>query len=91
MAYSAGIELAYTLFTEGPDEAVEPLIMGLAAAMLFAFSQIDKIDIRDASGALIFVTALAGLFLVRHYFVQPEDEDQPGASNPPETNAVDIE
>src|SRR2546427_7405484 len=33
LAYAAGIELGYMLFTPGPDEAVEPLITGLAAAV----------------------------------------------------------
>ena len=31
---STAFELAYTLFTDGPDEAVEPLITGLAAVIL---------------------------------------------------------
>ena len=73
LAYSAGFELAYTLFTPGPDEAVEPVIMGLAAAMLLGFSKVDRIDVVAGCGAVVFVIALAGLFLVRHYFVPPED------------------
>jgi hypothetical protein len=83
LAYSSGFELAYTLFTEGPDEAVEPMIMGLAAAMLLGFSKLERIDVLDGCGAAIFVVALAGLFVVRRVFLkpvdllQPEDEDQP--------------
>jgi len=34
LGYSAAVELAYMLFTEGPDEAVDPVIMGSAAAAL---------------------------------------------------------
>jgi hypothetical protein len=75
LEYSAGVELAYTLFTEGPDEAVEPVIMGLAAAMLLVISKLEKIDVFAACAAFIFVIALAGLFLIRHYFVQPEEDD----------------
>lgn len=75
LEYSAGIELAYTLFTEGPDEAVEPVIMGLAAAMLLVISTVDRVDVFAACAALIFVVALAGLFLIRHYFVEPEEEE----------------
>jgi len=30
LAYSTGIELAYMLFTPGPDEAIEPLISPVA-------------------------------------------------------------
>jgi hypothetical protein len=83
LAYSSGFELAYTLFTEGPDEAVEPVIMGLAAAMLLGFSKLEKIDVLDGCGAVAFVVALAGLFVVRRLFLkpveflQPENEDQP--------------
>jgi hypothetical protein len=83
LAYSSGFELAYTLFTAGPDEAVEPVIMGLAAAMLLGFSKLKRIDVLAGCGAVVFVIALAGLFFVRQYFltspdfVQPEDEDQP--------------
>jgi hypothetical protein len=77
LAYSAGFELAYTLFTEGPDEAVEPVIMGLAAAMLLGLSKLDRIDVLAGCGAVVFVIALGGLFLIRQYFVQPQDDDQP--------------
>jgi hypothetical protein len=75
LEYSAGIELAYTLFTEGPDEAVEPVIMGLAAAMLLVISKLEGIDVFGACAALVFVIALAGLFLIRHYFVEQGEED----------------
>ena len=80
LEYSAGLELAYTLFTEGPDEAVEPVIMAFAAAMLLGISKIDSIDILVGCGAVVFVLALAGLFLVRHYFVVPQ-EDSPESAN----------
>jgi hypothetical protein len=36
LGFSAGIELAYMLFTDGPDEAIRPLIMGVASAALFS-------------------------------------------------------
>ena len=81
LEYSAGIELAYTLFTEGPDEAVEPVIMGLAAAMLLGFSKLGSIDMVAGFGAIAYVIALAGLFLIRHYFVQPDDDDEGKSQN----------
>ena len=81
LEYSAGIELAYTLFTEGPDEAVEPVIMGLAAAMLLGFSKLGSIDVLAGCGAIAFVLALAGLFLIRHYFVQPDNDDDEKSTN----------
>jgi hypothetical protein len=63
------------LFTEGPDEAVEPVIMGLASAMLLGFSKLESINVAAAAGAVILVVALAGLFVVRHYFVEPERDE----------------
>jgi hypothetical protein len=87
LEYSAGIELAYTLFTEGPDEAVEPVIMGLAAAMLLGFSKLGSIDLLAACGAIAFVIALAGLFLIRHYFVQPDNDDDEKPGNGPNSPA----
>jgi hypothetical protein len=35
LAVVAAIELAYTLFTPGPDEVVDPLLLGLSSAFLF--------------------------------------------------------
>jgi hypothetical protein len=75
------VELAYTLFTEGPEEAVEPVIMGLAAAMLLGFSKLSSIDVLAGIGAIAFVIALAGLFLIRHYFVQPDIGDNEESKN----------
>ena len=34
LAAAAAIELAYTLFTDGPDEALDPLMLGLASTLL---------------------------------------------------------
>lgn len=82
LAFSAGFELAYTLFTPGPDEAVEPVIMGLAAAMLFGFSKLEQITFPAGCGAVAFVIALGGLFLVRHYFVPPKDEERKNHAQP---------
>jgi hypothetical protein len=72
LGYSSALELAYALFTEGPDEAVEPLIMGLAAALLVVVSEIPPIDLIRSIGVALLVTALAGLFLIRRFFIQPE-------------------
>jgi hypothetical protein len=34
LAAAAALELAYTLFTDGPDEALDPLMLGLASTLL---------------------------------------------------------
>lgn len=69
LAYSSALELAYALFTRGPDEAVEPLIMGLAAAILVVVSGIKTIDLIRSTGVTLLVVALAGLFVIRQFFI----------------------
>jgi hypothetical protein len=39
LSYAAGIELAYMLYTSGPDEAVEPLILALSGAAMIEASK----------------------------------------------------
>ncbi|EMF0745076.1 hypothetical protein V2E82_002440 [Klebsiella aerogenes] len=38
LAVSCGIQLAYMLITDGPDEAVEPLMLGIASTILLILS-----------------------------------------------------
>lgn len=42
LAVSAGIELAYMLFTDGPDEAIEPLLLGITSAAFFTLADDEK-------------------------------------------------
>jgi len=67
LAYSAGIELAYTLFTPGPDEALDPVMMGLAAAMLLGISQVAMLTVSEAGAAVLYCLALGGLFAIRKW------------------------
>ncbi|ENM2846980.1 hypothetical protein ACPFUP_003603 [Vibrio cholerae] len=39
LAISAGIELSYMLFTDGPDETIEPLMLAIAAAAFYTISE----------------------------------------------------
>lgn len=65
LSVSAGVELAYMLFTPGPDEAVEPLILGVAGAVLLAVSE-DHINF---AGSAWLVALLAGLIAIRVYLM----------------------
>lgn len=38
LAISAGIELGHMLFTNGPDEAIEPLMLGVTSAAFYTLS-----------------------------------------------------
>lgn len=77
LAVAAAIELAYTLFTPGPDEALEPLMLGLSSGILFLISEnVDKNLSAPAqfSAVLLGVLALGFLFVIRRYFLRDGDE-----------------
>nr|WP_294501412.1 hypothetical protein [uncultured Rhodopila sp.] len=63
LAYSAGIELAFMLFTPGPDEAIEPVIIGIAAAILMLVS--GDISLRSGLAVAVLGAAMGGLFYLR--------------------------
>lgn len=73
LAVAAAIELAYTLFTPGPDEALDPLMLGLSSGILLLITS-DGFSITSKYlGILIGVFALGALFLVRKYLLQEDD------------------
>lgn len=82
LAYSAGIELIYMLFTPGPDEALEPVMLGIAAAILMVASKIEKPDWSGGLTAVLLVAALIGLFAAKKYLFLDE-EATPAPAAPP--------
>jgi hypothetical protein len=50
LAAAAVVELAYTLFTHGPDEALNPLILGVGAAILIQLNR-EPMDVNRAVGS----------------------------------------
>jgi hypothetical protein len=77
LAVAAAIELAYTLFTPGPDEALEPLMLGLSSGILFLITEnVDKNLSAPAqfSAVLLGVLALGVLFLIRSRFLRDDDD-----------------
>jgi len=74
LAISAGIELAYMLFTPGPDEAVEPLILGLSSAILLVITEKDIVSYEVALTVLVFTASIGFMFWVRKKFI-PENND----------------
>lgn len=72
LSFSAAVDLAYALFTTGPDEAIDPVIIAVAAAILFSVSTVDinhLIELSRAGAIAILVLVLGGLFVVRHTFI----------------------
>ena len=72
LALSAGIELAYMLFTPGPDEAVEPLIHASASAALLVLSS-DLDSWQAILTLVVLIASIGGLFWIRREF-RPEEE-----------------
>lgn len=76
LAYSAGVELAYMLYTPGPDEAIEPLIIGAAATLLCTISQTESLNVQTVTSILLLVFAIAGLFLLKEFFIEDKKDDK---------------
>lgn len=73
LAAAAAIELAYTLFTPGPDEALDPLTLGLSSGLLLLITA-DQLSVTAKfSGVLLGVLALGGLFLIRRYLLGDDE------------------
>lgn len=71
LIFSTAIELAFAFFTDDLDEAVNPVITGLAATILLFISDPNlKIDIFVATGIAIAVLALAGLFAINKFLLK---------------------
>ncbi|WP_336855067.1 hypothetical protein [Pseudescherichia vulneris] len=64
LALSSGIQLAYMLVTHGPDEAIEPVMLGIASAVLLILSKVepDEWTIQYAFVLLIMIICIAILF-----------------------------
>jgi hypothetical protein len=85
LLFSAAIDLAYMLFTPGPDEALQPVIIGIAAAVLILVLKFketievnnDKIltpnVIWPVLSIFILVCAMTFLFYIRQRY---EDEEE---------------
>jgi hypothetical protein len=72
LAVAAAIELAYTLFTPGPDEALDPLMLGLSSGLLLLITSTEESAVARYSGVLIGAVALALLFIVRRNLLDDE-------------------
>ena len=68
LAVAAALELAYALYTPGPDEALDPLILGVSSTFLFLASQSTKLDWQFGVAAVLLAVALYGLFKVKERF-----------------------
>jgi hypothetical protein len=78
LAAAAVVELAYTLFTEGPDEALDPLMLGLSAAILIQLGGLNlQVSLDQAAGLLALGVLLAVLFATRLMLAERHDDEAP--------------
>lgn len=70
LAAAAAVELVYTLFTRGPDEAIDPLMLGLSAAALLSLGSVAGFNVRDGVTLLLYAVALGVLFLIKKYLAE---------------------
>jgi hypothetical protein len=72
LMYAAGIELCFMLYTKGPDEAVAPVILSIAGAILLILSD-DSFDWKDGLIVPLLVGSMAILFYLSETFIEPRD------------------
>jgi hypothetical protein len=77
LALAAVVELTYTLFTEGPDEAIDPLILGVSSFILLKISDPGTdLTLSNAGAVALLVLTLGVLFLIRDRFIEKPKQDK---------------
>lgn len=76
LAAATVVQLAYTLFTPGPDEALDPVMLALATAMLLELGQVSQFKWQDGVAIILYAAGLGLLFVVR-IFLAPDKDDPP--------------
>lgn len=77
LAAAAALELAYTLFTPGPDEALDPLMLALSATLLLKLTQLtSSVSMGEAVALLLLGLLLAALFATRLMLAERDKEDE---------------
>ena len=77
LAVAAAIELAYTLYTFEPDEALNPVMLGLAGAIILQLAKLDNFEWNKCVGLVLCVLALGGLFAIRKWIAEFYPEPPP--------------
>jgi len=75
LAAAAALELAYTLFTDGPDEALDPLMLGIASTLLLKIAKLtDPVSLSQVGALAVLGLLLIGLFAARLMLAESADE-----------------
>jgi hypothetical protein len=71
LAAATVVELAYTLFTDGPDEVLDPLMLGITTFMIIELGMTTThITWGTGVGLLLSTIALGALFAIRQRFIE---------------------
>lgn len=73
LSAAGAVELAYTLYTPGPDEALDPLMLGLSAGILLVITRSDIAVGWQFIGVVLGIISLWILFKIRHRFIDSSD------------------
>lgn len=75
LAAAAALELAYTLFTDGPDEALDPLMLGIASTLLLKIAKLtDPVSLSQVGALAVLGLLLIGLFAARLMLAESPEE-----------------
>lgn len=86
LAVSAVLELAYTFVTRGPDEALDPFILGASSFALTNISRgSPRLDLSHAIPLALVAIAIVLLFIARRFLlIAPAGNDPPNAAPQPD-------
>jgi hypothetical protein len=71
LAAATVVELAYTLFTDGPDEVLDPLMLGVSAFLIIELGKTGtQIAWGTGLGLLLSAITLGLLFAIRQRFIE---------------------
>lgn len=71
LAAATVVELAYTLFTDGPDEVLDPLMLGITTFLIIELGMTTThITWGTGFGLLLSTIALGALFAIRQRFIE---------------------
>jgi hypothetical protein len=92
LAFSAAVELAYTFFTDGPDEALDPLILGISSFTLILVSEsrwLENSVNLDALAVpvLLFALSIFILFLTKKYLLKVKTTKSDDSTDKPSSEA----
>jgi hypothetical protein len=73
---ATAVQLAFTLFTPGPDEALDPVLLALAAALLLQLGSVSTFKWEEGIAVVLYSLGLGVIFVIR-IFLAPDENHRP--------------